>query len=144
MTRILAMVLAVAVAASGCTMRSPAAGSSSTFSRGAPPQAAADNQTTIDAWRAFVVKLPPGARINVTLKNGRRIRATLLQSTDAALVISPRTRIPEPVMTVGFAELASLDLEQEGSSPARAIGIGIAAGAGVFLTVLLILAASLD
>ena len=108
------------------------------------PQVPADTTAITEAWRTFVSKLPPGARVKVTLRGGRRVSATLLQSTADAILISPRTRIPEPVMTVRFADLAAIDLEQEGASTARAVGIGIAAGAGAFLSVLLILIASID
>lgn len=140
MRRILAVVLAAALASPGCAARSAA------LMRVAAPsaQAPAGDQTTIEAWQSFVSKLPPGARLTLTLKNGRHVRGTLLQSTADTLVVAPRTRIPEPVQTVRYTDLAALDLEREGTSVARAVGIGVASGVGAFLTILMALIASFD
>jgi hypothetical protein len=56
------------------------------------------------------------------------------------IVVQRRTRLPEAPLTIPIADIVSLELESNGSV-GRTIGIGIAAGAGATLGVLLLLAA---
>jgi hypothetical protein len=51
------------------------------------------------------------------------------------VIIKKKTRLPEPAVTVGFSELARLELQTgQGMSAGKVIGIGLAAGAGAILT----------
>jgi hypothetical protein len=62
--------------------------------------------------------------------------------TDEAVLIKKNTRIPEPAVTVPFAELGRLELQTgEGMSAPKIIGIGLAAGAGAILTLFAFFAA---
>ena len=58
-----------------------------------------------------------------------------------ALVVKKHTRLPEPAVTVPYDEVESLE-RQEGSngmSIGKAIGVGVAAGAGAILTIFVIM-----
>lgn len=141
MKRMLAVLMATLLAMPGCAARSQSLMHVGYASR---PQSPASASMTTEAWRSFLVKLPAGARVKVTLKAGRRLRATLMQVTDTAMIVSPRTRVPEPVQTIALADLAAVDLETDTPSIAKAVGIGIASGVGAFFTMLIILIASID
>ena len=57
------------------------------------------------------------------------------------MIIKKRTRLPEPAITIPFAELARLEIDKrDGMSVGKIIGIGLAAGAGAILTLLAIFA----
>ena len=101
-------------------------------------------QTSNDAgvWRAFVEKVPIGAELNVRLRNGQRFRATIVQTSADAVTLLPKTRLPVPVQSVAFEEIASLERRQHGGiSGGKAAAIGVASGAGGFFGALLILLA---
>ena len=90
----------------------------------------------------YVQKLPVGSRVRVHLLDGRRERGTLMEATAERLVVQPRTRIPEAPREIALDRVLSVELEHgNGGSVGRAIGIGIAVGAGAFLAVMLLLAA---
>jgi hypothetical protein len=76
----------------------------------------------------------------VQVRGGRRMTATLMSVTDEGIVIQRDTRVPEPAMTVPFAEIARLQRDEGGGgvSVAKAIGIGVAAGAAAILTMIAI------
>jgi hypothetical protein len=140
--RVLAIVLASALVAPGCASRTQ-----SLMHVGfgaAPAQRQTSDATTIDAWRNFLTRLKPGTRLKITLKSGTTMRVTLMQVTDTAAVVNPRTRVPEPVQTVAFTDLAAVDLESDSPSVAKSVGIGVASGVGAFFTILLIAFASWD
>jgi hypothetical protein len=64
--------------------------------------------------------------------------------TDEAIVVKRDARVPEPAVTIRFEELARLERSERGGfSVAKAIGVGLAAGAGAILTMFAI-AMSLD
>ena len=101
-------------------------------------------QTSNDAsvWRAFVEKVPIGTELNVRLRNGQRFRATIVQTSADAVTLLPKTRLPVPVQSVAFEEIASLERRQHGGiSGGKAAAIGVASGAGGFFGALLILLA---
>jgi uncharacterized protein (DUF2062 family) len=52
--------------------------------------------------------------------------------------------VPEPPQRIRFGELDQLEPKQNGSSVAKAVAIGAAVGAGTFLGILMLLAASWD
>jgi len=62
-----------------------------------PLAASAQVPESAQVWRAFAERVEPGTRIRVRLQDGRRLNATLIQVTDEALLIQPRTRLPVPV-----------------------------------------------
>ena len=102
-------------------------------------------QVRDDVWRGMAAKIEVGTEVNVRLKSGERFRATLVDARDEALLLQPRTRVPVPVQAVPYAEIASLERRTNGGSgAAKAVGIGVASGVGVFFAIIAILAASLD
>jgi len=108
-----------------------------------PAPAAA--QATGDIWRTFAQKLDTGSDVRVRLQNGQRFRATLIDARSDALVLQPRTRRPVPVQSVAYDAITSLERhDNRGSNVGKAIGIGATVGAGTFLAILAIFAATLD
>ena len=106
---------------------------------------AAFAQVRDDVWRGMAAKIDVGTEVNVRLKSGERFRATLVEARDDALLLQPRTRVPVAVQAVPYAEIASLERRTNGgSSAAKAVGIGVASGVGVFFAIVAILAATLD
>jgi hypothetical protein len=110
--------------------------------------AAAQRQATtaeeIKAAHQMATAIPLGSRVKVENRSGRRMTATLMAVTDEAIVVKRASRIPEPAVTVRFDELARLERSESGGfSVAKAIGVGLAAGAGAILTMFAI-AMSLD
>ena len=109
------------------------------------PAPALAQQVTGDIWRTFAQKLDAGSVVMVRLQNGQRFRATLIEARSDALVLQPQTRRPVPVQPVAYDAITSIERHaSRGSSVGKAIGIGVAVGAGTFLAILAILAASLD
>lgn len=142
MRRTLAIVLSMVLALPACAPRyRPLMHATAPVSSQTP----ATTPSAVEAWRSFLGRLPAGAHIKVTLKNGKGLRATLMQLTDDTVVVNPRTRVPEPVLVIQLAELAAVELENEsGTSIAKAVGIGVAAGVGAFFTILLIAITAID
>lgn len=135
--RPLAVLLAILIAAPGCaTARGPRV----------DPAAAATRSTADRAALAdYVKRLPPGSPLRIDLAGGRVMRATLLQTSDAGLIVQKRTRIPEPPVDIPFEDVLRVTLDTPGGNGiAKAIGIGIAAGAGAALAVFMIIVALID
>lgn len=94
------------------------------------------------ALRQMAREIPLGTRVTVQTSGGRRVKGTLMSVTDEAVIIKKKTRLPEPAVTVPFADLAQLERETNGGMHAgKIIGIGLAAGAGAILTLLAFFAA---
>ena len=90
----------------------------------------------------YVKRLPPGTTVRVDRIGGKSMRATLIKTTDRSLVVQAKTRIPEPAIEIPYDQLLRVVPEtSNGGNLGKAIGIGIAAGAGAILTVFVILAA---
>ena len=109
------------------------------------PWTALAQQASGDVWRGLAQQLGAGTEVNVRLQNGQRFAATLLDARPDALVLQPRTRRPVPVQPISYDAIVVLERrDHHGMGAAKAAGIGIAAGAGTFLAVLAIFAATLD
>jgi hypothetical protein len=128
----MAALLAFALAVAGCATASSGSGA-------AVSAAPATNGTLL---AEYVQGLPIGARVRADLTDGRRLRGTLMRVTRQSLVIQPHTRLPEPPLDVPLAAVWSVELEAP-SSLGRSVAIGLAAGAGGAIGVLLVLAAAL-
>jgi hypothetical protein len=97
--------------------------------------------TEAAAFKAMAAAIPLGTRIKIQTSAGRRVTATLMSVTDEGLVVKRETRVPEPALTIGFNELTRLQRDERGGiSFGKAIGIGLAAGAGAMLTLFAIVA----
>ena len=106
-----------------------------------PLAASAQVPESAQVWRAFAERVEPGTRIRVRLQDGRRLNATLIQVTDEALLIQPRTRLPVPVQPLPYEAIASIEREVPGMSVGKAAAIGVGAGAATFFGIFLIMLA---
>ena len=143
--RALALLLIAGLTASGCATaaeirRAPAPVPQFQTSA-VQPSATGRTQTDAVLLAEYVQKLPIGSRVRVHLADGRRQRGTLMDATAERIVLQPRTRIPEPPVRITLDRIVAVELESPNGSVGRAIGIGIAAGAGAILGVLLLFAA---
>jgi hypothetical protein len=93
-----------------------------------------------DAWRKVAETIPLGSKVKVQIADGKRVNGTLMRVDGDAIMLKRNTRRPEPAYTVPFTEMAKLERDQAngGMHIARAIGVGLAAGAGVFFSLVLI------
>ena len=92
------------------------------------------------AWRQVAEAIPLGSKVKVQTTAGRRLSGTLMRVDGSAIMLKRNTRRPEPALTLAFTEIGKLERDQGngGSTIAKAIGVGLAAGAGVFFSLVLI------
>jgi hypothetical protein len=96
------------------------------------------------AFKQMAAAIPVGSRVKLQTMAGRRMTATLIAVDDDGVIVKRASRLPEPAMTIPFSELARLERDQKGGfSLGKAIGVGLAAGAGAILT-LFFIALSID
>jgi hypothetical protein len=88
------------------------------------------------AFRQMAGAIPLGSRVKIRTTEGRRFTATLISATDEGIVLKREARVPEPAVEVRYDEVAALQRagDKGGFSLGKAIGIGLAAGAGAILT----------
>lgn len=98
---------------------------------------AAQLQTTVEAtaWKDVAAAIPLGSRVKAQTVEGKRISGTLMRVGDGALLVKKNTRLPEPAVSIAFTDVSKLERDHSGNlNVAKAIGIGLASGAGVLLT----------
>ena len=107
---------------------------------GTSPVLAQDVSPAIEAaaLRAVAASIPLGTRVRVQTSDGRRYAATLLAAEADGVVLKRATRVPEPALLVPFDRIASLERDpaRGGMSVGKAIGLGLAAGAGAVLSLI--------
>jgi hypothetical protein len=138
MTRVLAVLVASALtancAASVYQVRPDVAGNHL-------PASAQHDPPAVTA--AFVKAVPLGTRVRLTLTDGTKLKGTLMVVEEDAIIVRPRTRVPEPAQTIPLARIATIETEREGGGMGRAVAVGAAVGAGaaigVFLAILVAL-----
>lgn len=114
------------------------------------PQLAAAQQPIAPTAEAAAVRqmataIGIGTRVKVQTREGKRMTATLMAITDDAVVLKRESRVPEPAVTVALADVARLQRHEGGGfSIGKAIGIGLAAGAGAMLTLFAIMVSISD
>lgn len=109
----------------------------SIFAVGIP---SADAQQEAMAWQRVAESLPLGSKVKVQTTEGKRLKGTLMRVDGGGIMLKRNTRIPEPAVTVSFNDVAKLERDEPGGGMhiAKAIGVGLAAGAGVFFSLVLI------
>jgi len=124
------LILCATMGSTGCaTARTPRVNSAPSL----------DPASTRRVLVEYAQSLPRGADVRVSRSNGHSLRGTLMKATDQSLFIQPKTRLPEPAVEIPFNEVLEVTPQHHGgSSVARAIGIGAAAGAAAMLTILLV------
>ena len=126
----LAVVLCGALMASGCA---------TTRVVQVSPPPSGDRIADRTVMGEYVQKLQTGATVKVERTHRRSVRGVLMKATDRAIVIQPRTRLPEPAIEIPLDDVLAVTLESKsGNSIGRAIGIGAAAAGAVVLTMFLI------
>ena len=101
--------------------------------------------TSADRWHAVAAGLGAGTPIEVRLRDGSKVRGTLVSVDETAMQVLPFTRVPVPVQTVGFRDVDVLDQWRKGWSPGAKTLIVVGTGVGIMLAVTAaVLAASLD
>jgi hypothetical protein len=135
LTRTIAILVCAAVTNAGCA--------TSTAGGVRIADGMQQSAATRAAVAEYVQQLKPGLAVRVGKTDGRTVRGTLMKATADTLVLQPRARVPEPPIEIPLADIVSVTPESSsnGASLGKAIGIGVAAGAGAVLGIFLILAA---
>jgi hypothetical protein len=115
-------------------------------SAGRRPAAATPQPVIADtaSMADYVRQLPVGSQVRVERIDGTSLRGTLMKAGPDAIVVQASTRIPEPPVEIPVSQLARVRLSGGGASTAKAVGFGIISGAGTFLAILAIVAATLS
>ena len=96
-------------------------------------------------WYAYAEKLPIGATVRIRTTDGKRQTAVLSLVDRDSITVEIKSRIPEPARRFSYNQIQQLELKtNNGASMAKAAAVGAAIGAGTFLTLLALLAASWD
>jgi hypothetical protein len=102
-------------------------------------------ESSADLLRTYVTKLPIGSVVKVTPKEGKSLKGILMLVDHDAIVVKPKTRIARPERRIPFAEIDFVELqERNGGTAMKAVGIGLATGVAVFLSLLLVAVALED
>lgn len=109
----------------------------------APALAASPTPSQAEDARAKIDRAGLGekARVTVWLRDGRKVKGYVAERRETEFVL--RDRKTDAPTIVRYADLTKADINR-GHSTARNTAIGVAIGAGVVLTTLAILIASLD
>lgn len=91
-------------------------------------------------WFSYAEKLPIGSTVRVRTTDGKRHAAVLALVDRDGITIELKSRIPEPARRIRYDEIQQLELKTNGASMVKAAAIG----AGAFIGLLALLAASWD
>ena len=132
--------LILALSTVGCAARS------ATHATAAPGAVTWGEPDRVAVMRRYVEHLPVGGRVRVQTADGSRWSATLLSADYERVVLQPRGRVTEPARAIPIASLRMIEPESQGGSNqlVKALGVGVAAGAATFLTMLMIALSTLD
>ena len=89
------------------------------------------------AWKGVAGAIPLGSRVKVQTLDGKRVIGTLMQVNDGGVLVKKNSRLPEPAVSIAFADLSRLERDHgngNGVSLAKALGIAAATGAGFVFT----------
>ena len=131
----LAVVLIAALATSGCA----SGGGPRIVNEPSPVFGPGDRALLAD----YVQKLPAGSKVVVERTSGGTLKGILMKASDSSVVVQRNTRVPETPMEIPLEQVTRISIDNGGSNPGKAIGIGVAVGVGAFFGVALILAALL-
>lgn len=96
-------------------------------------------------WYAYAEKLPIGAMVRVRTRDGKRHTVVLAVVDRDGITVESKSRVPEPARRFPYDQIEQLELKgNNGASMAKAAAVGAAIGAGTFVTLLALLAASWD
>jgi hypothetical protein len=106
-------------------------------------QRAAAPPSRVD-WHAFAQRLEAGAPLRIRRRDGTRLRASFIEAQADAILVQPKTRLAVPAEALRYADVLSIERDKGGIGAGKAAAIGVAAGAGTFLVILLTLIASIQ
>ena len=96
-------------------------------------------------WYAYAEKLPIGATVRVRTTDGKRHNAVLALVDRDGITVELKSRVPEPARRIPYEQIQQLELKTaNGASMAKTAAVGAAIGAGTFVGLLVLLAASWD
>src|SRR6185369_2454475 len=106
MRKVLAVMLCVAMATTGCA------------SAGGARMAAAPQPGVVDtkAMADYVGKLPAGSKVRVERTDGSSFRGTLMKTSSDSIVVQKNTRVPEPPIEVPVAQIARVTVDNGGGT----------------------------
>ena len=115
----------------------------------APSVALAEQAVVVDRtpayWYAYAEKLPIGSTVRIRTTDGKRHTVVLSLVDRDGITVETKSRIPEPARRFPYEQIQQLELKtNNGASMAKAAAVGAAIGAGTFITLLALLAASWD
>lgn len=115
----------------------------------APTIALAEQGVVVDRtpgyWYSYAEKLPIGAAVRIRTTDGKRHTAVLSLVDRDGITVEMKSRVPEPARRFSYDQIQQLELKtNNGASMAKAAAVGAAIGAGTFMTLLALLAASWD
>lgn len=108
------------------------------------PSAQSTALRDVELLKRYAAALPIGATVRVRVVTGERLRAVLMQVDGNAIVIRPKTRIPEPTRQVPFEQLDTLELEGAGGARGTAVLIGVGSAVATFVSLWLVALAVID
>ena len=108
------------------------------------PAVAQTPQDAADMWRSFAQKLNAGALVSVRTHDGKYVEGHLIQVTNDAVRINPRTRIQVPVREIAFTDIDKIDPRRDRWSPGAKVLLGVGIGAGAALLLFLAALSQLD
>ena len=94
-------------------------------------------------WYSYGEKLPIGATVRVRTTDGKRHTAVLAVVDRDGITVETKSRVPEPARRFPN-RIQQLELKTNGASMAKAVAIGAAIGAGTFMGLMAMVAASWD
>jgi hypothetical protein len=138
MKQLTAWIVCAALLASGCATSPLRLQTAPAMQQ--PPSAItrADDRDTL---AEFARDLRLGSRVKVTTSGNRVVRGTMVKRTDEAIVIQQRTRVPEPLVVIPYAEVLALEPDVPSNGVGRAIAMGVGIGVSAAVGTLLLLAA---
>jgi spore maturation protein SpmA len=93
------------------------------------------------AWKSVAAAIPLGSRVKAQTLDGRRVSGTLMRVGDEEVLVKKNSRLPEPAVTIAFADLSRLERDHpnNGFTVAKLLGVGLGVGAGAMTAFLLFL-----
>jgi hypothetical protein len=94
----------------------------------------ADSQYVADGeaarWHDVVERLDAAVLVTIRLKDGTRMKGTVLGVDPASFAFKPRTRIPVASRDIRFNDVVSIERTKQGMSPGQKVLIGAASVVG--------------
>jgi hypothetical protein len=94
-------------------------------------------------WRTLLSNLEAAALVSVRLKDGSRIKGTVLRVGDETFALKPQTRIPVPARELRFEDVASIERTRLSMSPGKKVLMGVGIGVGVYTLLAAIIVAAI-